>query len=592
MCGVNLVKNTCILAAVVLLSAISAIAEAPKVLKDRYVVTRVPEMSFNTSSARKYGGFAKKKNHAGYIGFTEVEGIEIEYQSSLEAKKENEVVELNADEADSWCKVLKSYDPSVIDCEPDYYFELQTVESAYTPTDPNYSNIKANLNSMSVREAWDITKGSSNVLVAVIDTGVDYNHEDLAANIAVNSGEIAGDGIDNDNNGYVDDVVGYDLYSNDSDPSDEHYHGTHVAGTIGAVMDNGLGMAGVSPNVGIVPVRVMSPRGSGSYSKILAGVNYAIARGVDVMNMSIGGFGSSVDNNFTLLGEAMESARQAGIIIVAAAGNYTDDVDQDPTRKLYPAAFTHDNIISVASIVAADNSVSSFSNYGTSSVDIAAPGSSVLSTYPGDLYAYLSGTSMAAPHVAGAIALLKAAYPSASYSAIKTSLLNNADANPNFGGAIKTLTNGNANVLAAIQNFNSNGGTGPGSDEISISFFGLINKKDVAKSVLKKKKNFYMNFESDNNVLLSFEFLRGSKVLGSCNFSKVFSSGMIAGVLNLDKSLKAITHIRGSLFDGGNSASITSKVRRGKKLKRKKRRKRRSRLLSDACGAIEASLTQ
>ncbi|MCB0318884.1 MAG: S8 family serine peptidase, partial [Bdellovibrionales bacterium] len=287
MCGV--VRKILVYSLILALFVVgSASAEHRKVLKDRYVISRVPSFAVQSRSLRKYGGLAEKKSHAGYLGFIEIEAVEVKYQSNLRSKKSEEVVDFNPAEAEAWCKALKESDPSVIDCEPDYLFEIQSSDLLYTPSDPNYTNIKSNLNSMNVREAWDITKGSKNVLVAVIDTGVDYNHEDLQANIAVNSNEIANDGIDNDGNGYIDDVIGFDLYSNDNDPMDEHYHGTHVAGTIGAAMDNDVGLVGVSPNVGIVPVRVMSPLGKGSYSKILAGVNYAIARGVDVMNMSIG----------------------------------------------------------------------------------------------------------------------------------------------------------------------------------------------------------------------------------------------------------------------------------------------------------------
>jgi len=251
--------------------------------------------------------------------------------------------------------------------------------------------------------AWDVTTGSRSVVIAVIDTGVDYTHRDLAANAWRNPGEIAGDRIDNDGNGFVDDVYGWDFANRDADPMDDNGHGTHVAGTIGAVGGNGVGVVGVNWQVSIMALKFLSASGSGSTSGAIGAINYATRMkrdfGVNVVatNNSWGGGGFSA-----ALRDAIAAGGREDILFVAAAGNEGTNNDATPH---YPSNYADAAVISVA---ASDrvNRLASFSNVGATSVDLAAPGVSITSTLPGNRYGSYSGTSMAAPHVAGVVGLL------------------------------------------------------------------------------------------------------------------------------------------------------------------------------------------
>jgi hypothetical protein len=259
---------------------------------------------------------------------------------------------------------------------------------------------------VSALSAWDINSGSASVVVAVIDTGVDYNHPDLAANIWANPGEVAGNGVDDDGNGYVDDVHGINALQdavNKGDPMDDNRHGTHVAGTIGAVGDNGVGISGIAKQVKIMPIKFMDAGGSGRLSDAITAIDYMVMMktnyGVNIVvsNNSWGGGGYS-----QALEMAIQRAQAAGIVFVAAAGNDAADIDLFPA---YPASYEVANVVAVAAIDR-DQNLASFSNYGGNTVDVAAPGVAILSTLPGGGYGMLSGTSMAAPHVAGVLALL------------------------------------------------------------------------------------------------------------------------------------------------------------------------------------------
>lgn len=259
--------------------------------------------------------------------------------------------------------------------------------------------------------AWDVLVGNPGFVVAIIDSGTLLSHPDLAANIWTNPGEIAGNGIDDDANGYIDDVSGYDFFSIDNNPSDGG-HGTHTAGTVGAVGNNGIGVAGVAWNCKIMPLRFLGPTGGFTSDAILA-IQYAVQKQVKVSNNSWGGSASSQP-----LFDAIAAARSFDHLFVASAGNNAANSDSLPS---YPAAYNLDNIISVA---ATDNNDAraTFSNYGPASVDLGAPGVNVLSTY-GTSYAYLNGTSMAAPHVAGVAALVFMQNPSMSYTQVKARIL-------------------------------------------------------------------------------------------------------------------------------------------------------------------------
>jgi subtilisin family serine protease len=285
--------------------------------------------------------------------------------------------------------------PDVLYAEPNYI----VYENA-TPNDPAYSQMWGLKNTgqadlltgqlglagadIDAELAWNTTTGSSNVVVGVIDTGVDISHPDLAANIWVNPGEIANNGIDDDNNGFIDDVNGWDFAHSyhtvfNGDPSDPDDHGTHVAGTIGARGNNGLGVTGVNWNVRIMPLKFLSgPNGNGSTADAVSAINYAIMmrnRGVNlrVLNNSWGGGGFSQS-----LLNAIQAANNAGILFVAAAGNDTADNDHVAT---YPSNYNVPNVISVAASTRFET-LSSFSNYGANTVHLAAPGEQVLSTTP------------------------------------------------------------------------------------------------------------------------------------------------------------------------------------------------------------------
>jgi subtilisin family serine protease len=256
-------------------------------------------------------------------------------------------------------------------------------------------------------EAWSVTEGRSDVVVAVMDTGVSQTHIDLKSRLWENPREIAGNNLDDDNNGYIDDVRGWDFVSNDNIPADAHMHGTHVAGTIAAEKNNGKGIVGVAPGVKIVSLKVLDSKGSGDYATVMKALRYAIAlrrAGVNlrVVNMSLGG-GDTLDA-FT---QMLEEADNAGILIVAAAGNDKNDNDAKPT---YPANYDVANVISVAAIDQ-KGLMASFSNYGARTVDVAAPGVFIWSTFPFGFYFFLDGTSMAAPHVSGVAALMYSRNP-------------------------------------------------------------------------------------------------------------------------------------------------------------------------------------
>ena len=294
-------------------------------------------------------------------------------------------------------------------------------------------------------EAWDITTGSRDVVIGVIDSGVDVTHPDLAANIWVNPGETPDNGIDDDGNGFIDDVNGWDFYDDDNTPNDGNGHGTHVAGTIGAVGNNNLGITGVNWEVSILPLRFLGNNGSGWTSDAVAAVNYATMLkrdfGINVVatNNSWGGGGYS-----RTLDRAIEAANDQGIMFVAAAGNEGNNNDTNPR---YPTNYDAPNVISVAALNRNDN-LAGFSNYGATTVDVGAPGVSIYSTLPGNSYGSFSGTSMAAPHVTGVVGLLNAAKPGISVTEVSSAILGTVDTLQSLDG--KTVSGGRVNAAAAL----------------------------------------------------------------------------------------------------------------------------------------------
>lgn len=328
--------------------------------------------------------------------------------------------------------------------EPDYIYHTQL-----TPNDPMYSELWG-LNTtlptdvdIDAPEAWDYVTGSEDVVVGVIDTGIDYTHTDLRNNVWTNPNEIAGNGIDDDNNGWVDDIHGIDTVNNDADPRDDHYHGTHVSGTIAAEGNNGIGITGVNWRAKIISCKFLDYFGSGTSSAAVRCLEYFAAlkrAGVNIVltNNSWGGGLRS-----QALEDAISEHEDLGIIFVAAAGNSSRNIDLSPD---YPAAYPNENIVSVAALKS-DGRLASFSNYGITRVDLAAPGDSILSTSPSNGYRFLSGTSMAAPHVAGVLALQKAASPNLEADELIQNLYSNVELVPALETLVATRGTAKAFIL-------------------------------------------------------------------------------------------------------------------------------------------------
>ena len=316
------------------------------------------------------------------------------------------------------------------------------------PNDPSFSQLYGMNNTgqtggntdadIDAPEAWDKTTGTGQTIVAVIDTGVDYNHPELRDNIWTNPGEIAGNGRDDDNNGYIDDIHGYDFANNDANPMDDNGHGTHVSGTIGAVGNNSTGVAGVNWHTSIMALKFLDASGSGFLSTAISALDYAVANGARLSNNSWGGGGFDAT-----LGLAIANAGAKGHIFVAAAGNSFANNDLFPN---YPSNYNYDNIVAVAATDNRDN-LAGFSNFGVTTVDIAAPGVNILSTVLNGGYATYSGTSMATPHVTGALSLYWDANPGATYTQVINALYQGADVVPSLQGLVAGAKRLNLNGL-------------------------------------------------------------------------------------------------------------------------------------------------
>ena len=277
--------------------------------------------------------------------------------------------------------------------------------------------------------AWDLSTGGATT--AVIDSGIDMSHPDLATQIWANPGETGGgretNGRDDDGNGLVDDWRGWDFVEGDNSPQDQNGHGTHVSGTIAAAGNNGTGVTGVSYGSHVMPLRVLDANGSGTVAGLISAYHYAAAKGARVVNVSITGTGYSAAER-----DAIESAPNT-LFVVAAGNGGSDQVgDNDDAGGQYPCAYPSANIVCVAASDQNDHRAS-FSNFGPATVDLAAPGDDIMSTVPGG-YGYESGTSMATPFVSGAAALIWSARPDATPATVKADLLSGVDGKPDFTG--------------------------------------------------------------------------------------------------------------------------------------------------------------
>lgn len=346
--------------------------------------------------------------------------------------------------------------------------EIPNAPAPTTGADPLFSK-QWGMKNIGVENAWRINPGNNKIIVAVIDTGVDYTHEDLLPNLWRNPKEIPNNGIDDDNNGYIDDVIGWDFLSKDNKPYDlaaaslgdllnggNPGHGTHCAGNVAARGQNGKGISGVAPNAQIMSLRFIGNEGGTTADAVLA-IRYAVDNGAKVLSNSWGSEGEDPEDatNNQALKDAVQYAADHDVLFVAAAGNghqgkgYDNDTDAKPG---YPASYDHDNIISVAALDV-NNNFGSFSNWGRKSVDIGAPGVKVFSTtvnnkYSDTLIPMLNvnwdGTSMACPHVAGAAALYWSAHPEKTYKQVKEAILNSATRISAAEG--KLVTNGKLSV--------------------------------------------------------------------------------------------------------------------------------------------------
>ncbi len=326
--------------------------------------------------------------------------------------------------------------------EPNYYFEL-----AVSPTtEPSYNQQWALENSnygINLIPIWDEIDSNEDVVVAVVDTGVKYDHPDLSNNIWINSNEIAGNAIDDDNNGYIDDYNGWNFSDNNNQIMDTNGHGTHVAGIIGAEV-NDIGVAGVVPNVKIMSLKVISSDGYIYLSNVISAINYATNKGVKIFNFSFGGE--------TFIQSFNDLLYSKDALFICAAGNGGSDQigDDNDVTPFYPASYNLDNVISVAA-TDANGYLASFSNYGVTSVDIAAPGQDIYSTYNVGDYSYLNGTSMAAPFVTATAAILYGSDSNAPIEEIRNDILGNVKGLASLNN--KLTTSGLIDVKQAYDSF-------------------------------------------------------------------------------------------------------------------------------------------
>jgi subtilisin family serine protease len=309
--------------------------------------------------------------------------------------------------------------------------------SLAAPSDPLYGRQWA-LRSTRARAAWLATLGDG-VPVAVLDSGLDLSNPDLAGNVWTNPGEIAGNGVDDDGNGFIDDVHGADTIGQDGDPSDGLGHGTAVASVIGARGDNGFGLSGMAPNARLMPVKVLADEGWGTTATLIAGLRYALDEGARVVNMSLNGPEQS-----QALAEAIDQAGAQGVLVVTSAGN--DGRNRDRVAS-YPASERSPAVITVASATRRGG-LARGSAFGRASVDIAAPGDDIVTSDLGDRFARRSGTSFAAAYVTGAAALLAAAHPEASGTRLRAALV----ASARRGGRVDAqIAGGQLDAAAALR---------------------------------------------------------------------------------------------------------------------------------------------
>jgi thermitase len=393
------------LAALLALAAATPAAAAPRFVPDELLVR-----------------FEADADQAAQADTVAVRGARIQRSLPLQGLK---LLRLPPGASVAAAKAAFERDADVLYAEPNYVYE-----TAQFPNDQYFVDLwglhSASDVDVDAPEAWGTTTGSRDITVAVVDTGVDYIHPDLAANIWANALETA-NGRDDDGNGYVDDVRGWDFVAGDSAPADPNGHGTHVAGTIGAQGNNVTGVVGLNWDVGLMALRAADSSGSLQTDRVVQALDYAGRNGADIVNGSFGApFPSDAIRDVI--------ARYPNVVYVFAAGNDGTDNDAVPT---YPCNYPAPNIICVAATTKSD-ARASFSNFGATTVDLGAPGEEILSTVPSAGYAWGDGTSMATPHVAGAAALALAAKPTLSATAVRDAILASVDPLATLTGSVAT----------------------------------------------------------------------------------------------------------------------------------------------------------
>jgi len=526
----------------ILIAQVSKVSAQVLVKPDEYVVIQDKFSTQALSDGSDFNSAAQEvasdASHDGKVSLMMPRTLAATQSSALDASGG---VPYDAAKHAAFCAELRKHS-SYKFCEPNYIYKID----ATVPNDPNYSALWG-MQKISAASAWDISTGSSDVVVAVIDTGVDYTHPELANNIWSNPGEIPGNGIDDDGDGIIDDVHGANFVNGTGNPMDDNSHGTHCSGTIGGEGNNGIGVAGVNWHVKIMAVKFLNSGGSGSLFDAIKGINYAVARGAKIISASWGGGGFSQG-----LYDAIKGARDAGVLFVAAAGNNGLNSDLYPS---YPAAYDLDNIISVAATTKTDT-LASFSNYGATTVDIGAPGVSILSTVPGGYDTY-SGTSMATPHVAGLAALVKSVNSGLNYSQLKARVLD-GDPVPALNGV--TLTGKRINAYRALTSSASapdNGTPVTSPSPASITDFVGINGKHVI--VNGKGFRFSVSGTPGSSVEPTLSFVYQRTTLGTCSLP--------ASIIGASGSLTVTGNVvaRGILRGSGRLAlavGAASKARR------------------------------
>ncbi|MFB3895118.1 MAG: S8 family serine peptidase [bacterium] len=402
-------------------------------------------------------------------------------------------------------------------------------------------------------EAWNLSIGNSNVIIGVIDTGVDYTHPDLKNNIWHNPDEIPFNSIDDDGNGYVDDTIGWDFVNNDNNPMDDNDHGSHCSGTIAGEGNNGIGVVGVNWQAKIMPLKFLDDSGSGSTADAVEAVLYAAKMGVKLTSNSWGGGGYS-----SSLYAAISAANVAGQLFVAAAGNdYGNNNDTNPT---YPASYDLPNVIAVAA-TDDDDLLASFSNYGPTSVDVGAPGVNIYSTIPGG-YDSFNGTSMATPHVSGACALIWSMNLSATPAQVKQVLVNSVDTVAALIG--KCATNGRINIYKALQLAGLSWlDENPKSGTIATATYSIITVVYDASELPIGDTSGYIIITSNDpdenpvNVLASLHVLPGIPKLSvspsSINYGSVYTGVSVNNPIRITNSGYGILTVSNIAITSGSS---------------------------------------